>query len=60
MSGYNLDFRSCDAKQCVCCVNSEKREVNKETGFYDRQGKIRSSVRSDDERSRSADHREHE
>ena len=32
MSGYNLDFRSCDAKQCVCCVNSEKREVNKETG----------------------------
>ena len=32
MSVYNLDFRSCDAKQCIRCENSEKREVNKETG----------------------------
>ena len=36
MSVFNLDFRTCDAKQCVRCDNSDKREVDKNTGFCKR------------------------
>ena len=36
MSIFSLDFRTCDAKQCVRCDNSNQREIDKTTGFCKR------------------------